>query len=201
MGDPLQHSRSSAKRFGGTAEDYLHIHTVMDSSKLFLADWRHRALLHNTFGIHIFEQLMGSSFKRKSDGVDVCTRSVITQHILEDLGAVPTPGEFLREMPLRQWMSGIKEKDKLRMQTLTIEGDSNKEAYITSSIIWKLYKNEKPEKTGYYLVSVESLTGTDALYYDVDKKEWRDPASSLAIYDTHFEYWAELPITPMEKYD
>jgi hypothetical protein len=201
MGDPLQHSRSSAKRFGGIADDYLHIHTVMDSSKLFLADWRHRALLHNTFGIHIFEQLMGSSFKRKSDGVDVCTRSVITQHILEDLGAVPTPGEFLREMPLRQWMSGIKEKDKLRMQTLTIEGDGNKEAYITSSIIWKLYKNEKPEKTGYYLVSVESLTGTDALYYDVDKKEWRDPASSLTIYDTHFEFWAELPINPMEKYD
>jgi len=201
MGDPLQHSRSSAKRFGGIADDYLHIHTVMDSSKLFLADWRHRALLHNTFGIHIFEQLMGASFKRNSDGVDVCTRSVITQHILEDLGAVPTPGEFLREMPLRQWMSGIKEKDKLRMQTLTIEGDDNKEAYITSSIIWKLYKNEKPEKSGYYLVSVENLTGTDALYYDVDKKEWQDPASSLTIYDTHFEFWAELPITPMEKYD
>jgi len=201
MGDPLQHSRSSAKRFGGIADDYLHIHTVMDSSKLFLADWRHRALLHNTFGIHIFEQLMGSSFKRKSDGVDVCTRSVITQHILEDLGAVPTPGEFLREMPLRQWMSGIKEKDKLRMQTLTIEGDSNKEAYITSSIIWKLYKNEKPEKSGYYLVAVEGLTGTDALYYDVDKKEWQDNASSLTIYDTHFQFWAELPITPMEKYD
>jgi hypothetical protein len=173
----------------------------MDSSKLFLADWRHRALLHNTFGIHIFEQLMGASFIRKSDGVAVCTRSVISQHIIEDLGAIPTPGEFLREMPLKYWMSGIKEKDKLRMQTLTIEGDGNKEAYITSSIIWKLYKNEKPEKSGYYLVAVENLTGTEALYYDVNKKEWKDNASSPTVYDTHFSFWAELPMNPMEKYD
>jgi hypothetical protein len=199
MGDPLQHSKSSAARFGGTADDYLHIHTVMDSSKLFLADWRHRALLHNTFGIHVFEQLIGSSFKRKSDGVDVCTRSVITQHIMEDLGAVPTPGEFLREMPLKYWMTGIKEKDKLRMQSLTIEGDSNKEAYITSSIRWNLYKNGKPEKEGYYIVAVENYSEPAVLYYDPAKDEWKDTEKIFAICDIHFQYWAELPISPVEN--
>lgn len=199
MGDPLQHSKSSAKRFGGIAEDYLHIHTVMDSSKLFLADWRHRALLHNTFGIHVFEQLIGSSFKRKSDGVDVCTRSVITQHIMEDLGAVPTPGEFLREMPIKYWMSGIKDKDKLRMQTLTIEGDNNKEAYITSSIRWNLYKNGKPEKEGYYIVTVENHSEPAVLYYTPAEDEWKDTQKMFAINDIHFQYWAELPIGPVEK--
>jgi hypothetical protein len=199
MGDPLQHSKSSAKRFGGIAEDYLHIHTVMDSSKLFLADWRHRALLHNTFGIHVFEQLIGSSFKRKSDGVDVCTRSVITQHIMEDLGAVPTPGEFLREMPIKYWMSGIKDKDKLRMQTLTIEGDNNKEAYITSSIRWNLYKNGKPEKEGYYIVTVENHSEPAVLYYDSAADEWKDTQKMFAINDIHFQYWADLPISPVEK--
>jgi hypothetical protein len=51
MGDPLKHSKSSAERFGGTADDYLHIHTLMDTSKLILAEWRHRALFQNTFGI------------------------------------------------------------------------------------------------------------------------------------------------------
>jgi len=199
MGDPLQHSKSSAARFGGTADDYLHIHTVMDSSKLFLADWRHRALLHNTFGIHVFEQLMGSSFRRKSDGIDVCTRTVITQHIMEDLGAVPTPGEFLREMPIRYWMSGIKEKDKQRMQTLTIEGDSNKEAYITSSLRWVLYKNEKPEKDGYYIVTIENDSEPAVLYYETSKKEWLDTKKIFVINDIRFQYWAELPMSPAEK--
>jgi hypothetical protein len=199
MGDPLQHSNSSAVRFGGIADDYIRIHTIMDSSKLFLADWRHRALLHNTFGIHIFEQLLGATFKRNSDGVDVCTRSVITQHILEDLGAVPTPGEFLREMPLKYWMSGIKEKDKLRMQTLTIEGEHNKEAYITSSIRWTLYKNEKPENHGYYIVTIENAPEPSVLYYDAAKKEWVDTGKMFAINDRNFQYWAALPTSPVEK--
>lgn len=199
MGDPLQHSESSAKRFGGIADDYLHIHTIMDSSKLFLADWRHRALLHNTFGIHIFEQLLGSSFKRKSDGVDVCTRTVITQHIIEDLGAVPTPGEFLREMPIKYWMTGIKKKDKERMQSLTIEGKDNKEAYITSSIIWNLYKNVKPEKDGYYLVASSNSPDTCVLFYDLARNSWRVVDEPFDVYDTHIEYWAELPRGPIEQ--
>lgn len=198
MGDPLQHSQSSAKRFGGIADDYLHVHTVMDSSKLFLADWRHRALLHNTFGIHIFEQLMGSSFTRKSDGAAVCTRSVISQHIIEDLGAIPTPGEFLREMPLKYWMSGIKEKDKLRMQTLTIEGSNNKEAYVTASIRWTLNKNEQPINSGHYIAVLADQPNTFLLYYNTDTEEWHDTAKLNVINSDNILYWANLPISPLE---
>ena len=199
MGDPLQHSNSSATRFGGIVDDYLRIHTVMDSSKLFLADWRHRALLHNTFGIHVFEQLIGSTFKRKSDGVEVCTRTVITQHIMEDLGAVPTPGEFLREMPLRPWMTRITGTDKKVMQNLTIEGDTNKEAYISASIRWYLYKNTKPEKDGMYIIALDNTPGTIFAWYDARSKRWVDSNKTFAIYDTHFQYWAETPPNPVEK--
>lgn len=190
MGDPLKHSQSSAQRFGGVADDYIFIHTVMDSSKLFLADWRHRALLHNTFGIHVFEQLMGSSFKRKSDGVEVCTRTVITQHIMEDLGAVPTPGEFLREMPLKHWMAGISQKDKKRMQTLTIEGENTKEAYISSTIKWILYKNEQPSLAGTYLVCSAENNKVSTLHYDPIAKAWD--------LDHDVKYWAYMPLHPIE---
>ena len=186
MGDPLKHSQSSARLFGGVADDYLHIHTVMDSSKLFLADWRHRALLHNTFGIHVFEQLMGAAFKRKSDGVEVCTRTVISQHIMEDLGAIPTAGEFLREMPLKQWMTGIHAKQKQIMQNLTIEGKGSHEAYIRADILWHII-SIKPDTSGKYLTA-NKKQGVLFSSYDKDSDCW----------DTDdIEYWAIQPISPI----
>lgn len=195
MGDPLNHSISSAKKFGGEPDDYIKIHTLMDSSKLFLADWRHRALLHSTFGIHLFEQFLGPSFKRASDGVDVCTRTVVTEHILEDLKAVPTPGEFLREMPIKRWMAGISKTEKNIMQNLTIEGDGIKEAYITSSIIWNLNKNNKPDKTDYYLVAGASTAITGSLKYDAFDKKWLT-SRDTPLDDSAIEYWAEMPLNP-----
>lgn len=193
MGDPLFHSQSSAKTFGGLPEDYLNIHTIMDSSKLFLADWRHRALLHNTFGIHIFEQFLGPAFNRKSDGKAVCTRTVISQHIMEDLKAIPTPGEFLREMPLKRWMAGMTDTHKSVMQSLTIEGDANREAYINSNILWYFCDNKLPPLDGIYLVaSKEEKLGFCAKYV-ASSKEWFNTADDKL---TSIEYWAYMPISP-----
>lgn len=169
----------------------------MDSSKLFLADWRHRALLHNTFGIHVFEQLLGPAFKRESDGEYVCTRTVLSQHIMEDLGAIPSPGEFLREMPLKSWMAGIRKQDKIRMQNLTIEGDGNKEAYITSSIVWRLIKNEKPEEENYYLVSWKGTSSVAYLRYVPSANAWYN-TDKKKMDDKSLEYWAKMPIPPTE---
>lgn len=42
MAHPLRHAESSARKFGGTAEDYLPIHNWFDESKAFLPDFRHR---------------------------------------------------------------------------------------------------------------------------------------------------------------
>lgn len=62
MGNMLQHSQSSARSFGGQPEDYFSIHQFLDSSKLLISDWRHRALLHNTMGILLCEQMFGHAF-------------------------------------------------------------------------------------------------------------------------------------------
>ena len=125
MGDLLFHSHSSAQKFGGAPEDYAPIHKFLDQTKLYLADWRHRALLHTTFGVALCEQFFGDLYARPSDGVLVSTRAVAEQHILEDLNAIPTPGEFLREMPLRRWMNGLTPEQKRRMQEMTIEAKTD----------------------------------------------------------------------------
>jgi len=46
MGHPYHHALSSAKKWGGAAEDYLPIHQWFDESKAITADFRHRALRH-----------------------------------------------------------------------------------------------------------------------------------------------------------
>ena len=78
MGDALFHSVSSATRHGGVAEDYLPIHRFLDQTKLYVGDWRHRALLHNTFGVALCEQVFGDFYTRPSDGQKVCTRTIAT---------------------------------------------------------------------------------------------------------------------------
>lgn len=123
MGDILFHSKSSARRFGGIPEDYAPVHKFLDQSKLYIADWRHRALLHSTFGVSLCEQFFGDLYARPSDGELVATRAIAEQHILEDLNAIPTPAEFLREMPLRRWMNGMTAEQKRRMQTFSVEAE------------------------------------------------------------------------------
>lgn len=121
MGDVLQHSKSSAKKFGGKPSDYIKVHKFLDKSKLYIGDWRHRALLHTTFGVDLCEQFFGDTFKRESDGVEVCTRTVASEHIVEDLGAILTPAEFLKEMPIKRWMNGLRPEQIKRLQEMRIE--------------------------------------------------------------------------------
>ncbi|MDE3194897.1 MAG: hypothetical protein KGN84_01020 [Acidobacteriota bacterium] len=120
MGNVQFHSESSARRFGGTPEDYVAIHKFLDQSKLYIADWRHRALLHNTFGVALAEQFFGDLYKRPSDGESVATRTVAEVHILEDMQAILTPAEFLREMPIRRWMNGLTLEQRRAAQSLRI---------------------------------------------------------------------------------
>lgn len=123
MGDVLFHSQSSAKKFGGIPDDYAPIHAYLDQSKLYIADWRHRALLHTTLGISLCEQQFGHLFTRLSDLIQVSTRTVASQHIIEDLGCIPTPDVFLKEMPIRSWMNGFSPKQKRQMEYLILPTD------------------------------------------------------------------------------
>lgn len=104
---PFIHAKNSAKKYGGEPEDYLEIHNFLDSSKITLADIRHRALLHNTFGIFMVEKAFGSTITN-SKGKKVSTRDLAEDHVIEDLGFIPTVEQWLKEIPLQDWMTGMK---------------------------------------------------------------------------------------------
>lgn len=127
MGNVQFHSESSAHRFGGASEDYVPIHKFLDQSKLYLADWRHRALLHTTFGVALCEQFFGDLYRRPSDGGIVATRTIAEVHILEDMKAILTPADFLREMPIRGWMNGLTASQRRAAQSFRIpEAETSK---------------------------------------------------------------------------
>lgn len=105
MAHPIEHAKSSARRFGGVPEDYLPIHRWFDESKSQIADSRHRALRHHAEGIFQAERLFGVTV-RNSDGEDVPVRYLGEQHVREDLGRIPSFQDWIAELPLRSWMYG-----------------------------------------------------------------------------------------------
>lgn len=102
---PYVHAKVSCKRWGGLPEDYIDIHNFIDQTKMCMPDIRHRALLHSSFGCFLVEQVFGINIKN-SDGKDVSPRDVAEQHIIEDLGFIPTVERWLGTMPIEGWMSG-----------------------------------------------------------------------------------------------
>jgi len=56
------HSSSSVARFGGKSTDYIEIHEMIDSSKAFCADNRHRSLFHHSAGIYYMQKMFGIDF-------------------------------------------------------------------------------------------------------------------------------------------
>lgn len=108
MAKPIVHAHSSARKFGGKAEDYLEIHDFMDSSKAVFADNRHRALTHNSWFLStVLERVFGPTLVN-SDGREVSIRDIGEQHVLEDYGGkfIPTAQDFLQEIEYKSWMNG-----------------------------------------------------------------------------------------------
>lgn len=103
MSHPYHHAVSSARRYGGTPEDYLAIHSWFDESKAFIADLRHRALRHHAEGIFMCETIFGTTLTN-SDGRVVPVRFVAEQHVKEDLGRIPTVSDWLRGLRIERWM-------------------------------------------------------------------------------------------------
>lgn len=103
----LYHAKSSVHKWGGTVEDYFPIHDFIDSSKATMPDVRHRALLHNSFGIFLVERVFGH-YITNSDGKDVPVREVAERHVIEDLGFIPTPQDWLKCISLKAipWAGG-----------------------------------------------------------------------------------------------
>ncbi len=118
---PFLHSRVSVKKFGGKEDDYTPIHDFIDSSKAFVPDMRHRIFLHSSFGIFLTEKLFGT-FIVNSDGKKVQTRDIAEQHVIDDMGCIPTPQDYLdglnpldpekrsKGLPMLEWLGGPKRK-------------------------------------------------------------------------------------------
>jgi hypothetical protein len=102
---PTVHSESSVKRWGGTIENYLHIHDWFDQTKAHFPTNAHRAILHSSFGIFLAEQVFGHCITN-SEGRNVSVRDIGEQHIYEDLGFIPTVVDYLMYLDYQPWMHG-----------------------------------------------------------------------------------------------
>ena len=124
MSNPLVHAERSAKKWGGSANDYLSLHQWFDATKAHLPDNRHRMLLHNGFGMLLAEQVFGPVIEN-SLGRRVFVRNLAALHILEDLGFIPTVQECLAELPLQPWMAGACRLLPRRALPFTAPSDSS----------------------------------------------------------------------------
>ncbi len=118
---PYIHAKIHVKKYGGVAEDYLDIDDFIDSSKQAVADVRHRAILHSAFGCFIVEKVFGRT-RINSDGKEYSPRDVAEDHIMQDLGFIPTMEQYLNNMQIQEWMSGTeKRKNKATTRFIPLE--------------------------------------------------------------------------------
>jgi len=122
---PYIHARMSANKYGGKPEDYLPIHDFMDSTKAALADVRHRAILHSSFGCFIVEKVFGTNLTN-SEGKLVSVRRLAEEHIIQDLGQIPTIEKWFKTMQIEDWMSGpVKKPGTAKHISYGIKSDDN----------------------------------------------------------------------------
>ena len=111
MSHPYHHAVSSAKKWGGCAEDYQKIHDWFDQSKSFYADWRHRALRHHAEGIFMCESIFGVTLTN-SLGQEIPVRLIGEQHVREDLGRIPSVQDWLSNITSVPWMRHTPKEDQ-----------------------------------------------------------------------------------------
>jgi hypothetical protein len=109
---PYLHAKISSKQHGGKPEDYQDIHDFIDSSKVAIADVRHRAMLHSAWGCFLVERIFGVT-RNNSDGRLYSPRDIAEEHIQQDLGFIPTLEDWLKEIPIKGWMSGTRKRTKV----------------------------------------------------------------------------------------
>lgn len=132
IANPYHHALSSVKKWGGMVEDYIELHTWFDQSKEHLAAPQHRALRHHTQGIFESEHYFGRTIPlstcakcgiRKDEHVtpwrgspvpvectefkakQIPTRWIGEQHVIEDLGFIPTVADWFEHIEMQPWMA------------------------------------------------------------------------------------------------
>ncbi len=105
--NPLYHSKSSVKRWGGKVEDYIQIHELLDSPKTTMNNNTSRMLTHNIwFCYHIIPKIFGYNITN-SDGRSVDTVDIAMLHVSEDfrMQGIPTVQDYLENMVVQPWMN------------------------------------------------------------------------------------------------
>jgi hypothetical protein len=112
MAHPFHHAESSARKYGGEAHEYLRLHVWLDASKAHMADFRHRALRHHSEGIFMLEEIFGTTMTL-STGRVLPVRFIGEQHVLEDLGRIPTVQDWLGRIQPESWMLGRDRREQV----------------------------------------------------------------------------------------
>ncbi len=117
------HAVSAARKWGGKPEDYIDVEEFIDSSKKIIGDVRHRSLYHHTEGVWLCQRVFGRilAVQRDHHTIQVPVRLVAERHVLEDLGWLPSPADYIGGMPIKTWMSGAQRKE-LPLSHLLTEG-------------------------------------------------------------------------------
>jgi hypothetical protein len=117
---PLQHAQITAKTHGGKWQDYIAVHSFLDSSKAACAHFKHRFLLHHREGIELGAQVFGETFLN-SENKTIETRRILTEHLIEDVGGIVSVEDWARDLLPNKNDSFYKFLAKKRA---LIEGDS-----------------------------------------------------------------------------
>jgi hypothetical protein len=112
MGHCYHHALSSVRKWGGVSEDYLPLHQWFDESKAITADFRYRALRHHAEGIFMLERFFGPTVTI-STGRVVPVRLIGEQHVIEDLGFIPSFADWVRCIRPQPWMGRAQPIHKL----------------------------------------------------------------------------------------
>ncbi|MCP9768984.1 hypothetical protein EGI22_13775 [Lacihabitans sp. LS3-19] len=157
----FKHSELSVRRRGGTVNDYLPIHSFIDSTKELCSDNRHR-ILHTLWGVRrVIIPIFGETLKN-SDGKIINVKDLCEQdHILPDYSNnfIPTLNDFSLQLSENLDFSLIEEiinledydpdMKELLLSPLAITG-SKKSLFFThnswfiNEILPKIF-NSKPE--------------------------------------------------------
>ena len=96
----------------------MEIEEFIDSSKKIVGDARHRSVYHHTEGVWLCQRIFGVTITVGKKQIPV--RLIAERHIIEDLGCLPSPADYIKNMPLAVWMSGAQRKE-LTLATLGLE--------------------------------------------------------------------------------
>jgi len=133
---PYIHAESSVQKWGGKIEDYLEVHDWFDQTKAHFGSNVHRALLHSSFGIFLAEQVFGHNITNSDDKL-VSVRDIGEQHVVEDLGFIPTVSDYLENLQYKPWMSREPNAEK---------PSSQKSLYVKEDVVKPTFITKKPEE-------------------------------------------------------